>query len=325
MAKKTKKKPATKNKPAAVAKKSEATPRRLKQPKYKTLRLTKRIKHPGPKLPGSVQIFKKSIKVLKDHWKLFFGVTIVYGLLTVILVRGVAGGLDLGTLKTSLQDSFNGSFASVSTAAALFSYMVGSAGSSSTPTGGVYQTLLIIIMSLAVIWALRQVLAGSKLRVRDTFYKGTYPLIPFILVLLVIGLQLIPLLLGSWVYGTVISNGIAVTSLEKLLWALFFFLLAVFSLYMICSSLFALYIVTLPDMTPMKALRSARQLVLYRRWTVLRKILFLPFAILLLAAVIMFPLIIFATPLAEWVFFALSMFVLVVVHSYMYTLYRELL
>ncbi len=52
-----------------------------------------------------------------------------------------------------------------------------------------------------------------------------------------------------------------------------FFLLAMLTLIYVKSSLFALYIVTLPDMTPMKALRSARELARYRRWTVLRKIL----------------------------------------------------
>ena len=94
---------------------------------------------------------------------------------------------------------------------------------------------------------------------------------------------------------------------------------------MICSSLFALYIVTLPNVTPMKALRSARQLVLHRRFLVLRKILFMPLALLVLGAIIMIPLIIFLTFAAEWIFFLLSMFVLTVVHAYMYTLYRELL
>jgi hypothetical protein len=94
---------------------------------------------------------------------------------------------------------------------------------------------------------------------------------------------------------------------------------------MISSSLFALYIVTLPDMTPMKALRSARELVRHRRWTVLRKILCLPLILLVAGAVIMLPIIIVLTPLAQWVFFLLTMLALVAAHAYMYTLYRELL
>jgi hypothetical protein len=102
-------------------------------------------------------------------------------------------------------------------------------------------------------------------------------------------------------------------------------MLALLSLYMVTSSVFALYIVTLPNMTPMRALRSARGLVLGRRWTVLRKLLFLPIALFLLGALIMLPLIWFWAPAATWVFFALSMACLAALHSYMYALYRSLL
>jgi hypothetical protein len=39
----------------------------------------------------------------------------------------------------------------------------------------------------------------------------------------------------------------------------------------------------------------------------------------------MVPIIIWLTPLAQWIFFLLTMFALVAAHTYMYTLYRELL
>ena len=299
-------------------------PRRLKNPNYKSFGLSKRIKHPT-KLPSAWKVFKKSLKLLNVNWKLFLSITLIYGLLTIVLVRGFGGGLNLGELKETLKSGVAGNYSNLWTGLTLFSYLLGSAGSSSTPTGGVYQTILIIILSLAVIWALREVLAEHTVRVRDTFYRGMYPLIPFILVFLVIGIQLIPLLAGSWLYSTVIDNGIAVTGMEKFIWVVMALLLATLSLYMICSSLFALYIVTLTNMTPVKALRSARQLVLYRRSAVLRKILFLPLVLLVLGAIIMVPIILVSTAVAEWLFFGLSMFTLVVVHAYIYTLYRELL
>lgn len=304
---------------------ASAQPRRFKTASYQSFRLRRRIKPTSPKLTGAFRLLGRAFTLIQQHWRLFLGITLVYGVLTIVLVRGIGGGIDLGSLKSSLRGGLGGNYSDLATGAALFSYLLGSAGSSTTPAGGTYQTLLTILMSLVVIWALRQVLANKSIRVRDAFYRGVYPLIPFILVLLVIGLQLIPLGVGNWLYSTVVGNGIAITGLERLLWALIFFLLALLSLYMICSSLFALYIVTLPDMTPMKALRSARQLVRHRRFLVLRKILFLPLALLVLGGVLMIPLILFATAIAQWVFFGLTMAVLIVVHAYMYTLYRELL
>jgi phosphatidylglycerophosphate synthase len=78
-------------------------------------------------------------------------------------------------------------------------------------------------------------------------------------------------------------------------------------------------------MTPMKALRSARELVMHRRWEVLRKLIFLPIALIIIATIIMIPLLLIATPVAVWIFFIMTVAGLVVIHSYVYALYRELL
>ena len=298
-----------------------ANPRRLKTPKYNHLRLGKHIKHPK-KLPSAWKITKQAWRTILAHWKVFVGITLVFGVLNIILVRGFSSGLDINSVKDLLTLGHLGHFATNLT---VFALLVTSANSGASATAGVYQGVLILVISLAIIWTLRQMLAGNKVRVRDGFYRGMAPLIPFLLVLLVIGLQLIPLLIGSSLYSTVINDGIAVYAVEKLFWGLLFFLLALLSLYMVCSSVFALYIVTLPDMTPMKALRSARELVRLRRWTILRKVLFLPVVLLVVAAIIMLPVIAFASVLATWLFFGLSMFVIVAVHAYLYTLYRELL
>ncbi len=319
---KAKKKKSISQKSKLVSK--AARPRKLKQPTYKSFKRSKAVKHPV-KLPSAYILFKRTLTTLKTNWKLFLIISLIYGGLTIILVHGFSGVLNLTQLKATLKSGLSGNYSSLTTSATLFGYLLGSAGSSASASGGVYQTFLIIVSSLVIIWALRQVIAGQKIKVRDAFYKGTYPLVPFILVLIVIGLQLLPLTIGAWLYSVAVNNAIAVTSLEKLIWAILAIMLAILSLYMICSSLFALYIVTLPDMTPLKALRSARQLVLYRRWTVLRKILYLPIILLITGAVIMIPLILLVTAASVWIFFILSMFTLVIVHSYMYTLYRQLL
>lgn len=298
--------------------------RRVKLGSYQSLRLQKRIKHPT-KLPSVYRIFKTAAITVWQHKGLFAGIIIVYGLLNLILVQGIATSNDASELKQTLDQVFTGNFGSVASGISVFAVLVGSAGNATNQTAGAYQLFLGLISSLAIIWALRQVLADKLIRVRDAYYRGMYPLVTFILVLLVVGLQLIPLLIGSSLYSLVITNGIAVYFVEKLIWALIYALLAMLTLYMLSSSLFALYIVTLPDMTPMKALRSARELVRHRRWTVLRKIIFMPIILLIIAAIIMVPIIVWATPLAQWTFFILTMTSLLAIHAYMYTLYRELL
>jgi len=308
-----------------IEKSKTAKVRKLKTPQHRSFRRSKRIRHAYTKLPSAFGLFRQSLSLLRRNWRTLGGIVLIYGFLQVILVGGLNSGLKLDKLKDSLPIGIGGVQEQLLTGVALFSILLSSAGGSDDAGKSVYQLLLVLVVSLAVIWALRQIQAGHKPKVKEAFYRGMYPLIPFILVLLVILLQLLPVALGSYLFGAVMSGGIAVTALEQVLWTLLFASLLLLSAYMACSSIFALFIVTLPDMTPMKALRSARQLVLHRRWLVIRKVLFLPLAVLLLMAVVIIPIIIFLTPLTEPVFFVLSMAVLALIISYMYTMYRELL
>lgn len=273
------------------------------------------------KISSAFRLFRDSLSLLRQHWKVFGGIALVYLGLFIILV-----GLNTGqitTLKDNLEQTTGNSQLGISFM--LFSDLISSSGGASSESGSVYQSLLVIIVSLAAIWTLRQLLAGHKVSVRDAFYKGMYPLVPVMLVLLVIGLQLIPLMIGTFLYSVVFAGGIAVTAVEQLLWAILVFLLVVTSLYFVTSSIFAFYIATLPDMRPVRALRSARQLVRFRRWTLLRKLLFLPFALLIIGGAITIPIILVWAPLAPWIFALLSAASLVFVHTYIYSLYRELL
>lgn len=322
---KKKRKPPVPAPTAQATNKENTKPRQVQAARYKSFRLQKRLKsYTDKKLPGAFKLLRASLGVIRRNWKVFFGIALIYALLTTVLVQGFAT-TNLSDARASFDKLFSGHVNQFASGATLFVYLLGSSGNTTNPTAGVYQLILGILVTLAVIWTLRQVYAGNTVRIRDGFYQGMYPLIPFLMVLLVIGLQLLPMVVGSMLYTTVIRNGIAATPVEVLLWLLAFALLTLLSAYMICSSLFALYIVCLPGMTPLAALRAARDLVRSRRWAVLRKIVFLPVALVILAALIMIPLISFVTPLAPWVFFALTMLFLPVVNSYLYALYRSML
>ena len=49
---------------------------------------------------------------------------------------------------------------------------------------------------------------GPGPRVRDAYYRGMFPLVPFVLVLALIGLQLLPLVIGATLYNIAVTNGI---------------------------------------------------------------------------------------------------------------------
>ncbi len=300
-------------------------PRTRNLAKHRSFKLSKkRFKQHAP-IPSAIKLIKQTFRALWANKKLFAGIALINSLLSFVFFQGLGSSFDINQLKSNFEQLVGPNGNQLGTAAAIFGYLLGSAGSAPSQASGSYQLVLTLVTSLAAIWAIRQVQAGEKPRLLDTFYKGMYPLIPFLLVPFVIAFQLLPLLFGNLLYSTVTQNGLAATATEQVLTILLFVCLALLSGYMLVSSLFALYISTLPDMTPFKALRSARELVLHRRFAVSIRIFALPVALLLLAALVFIPLIIIAAPVAQALFVLATSLSLVVAHVYMYLLYRALI
>jgi hypothetical protein len=295
-------------------------------PTHRSFRLTKGKLKPSRKMSSAMKLLRQTTGIVKRNPRPFTFLVVISLVLSLVFVKGLGSPFEITQTKQDINDLFGDNPSKVGTSLALFGYLLGSAGSGTTALSGAYQLFLTIVISLATIWLVRQLLADEKPASKDAFYKGMYPLIPFILVVVVILLQLLPMLLGNLLFSTVISNGLAVTGIEKILWFLLFMCLSLLSLYMVTSSLFAAYIVTLPDMTPLKALRSARELVLHRRLGVWLRIIFLPVVLLIISAVIAIPLLIVAPPIiAQLLFLIIGAGSLVIFHTYMYLLYRSLL
>ena len=274
-------------------------------------------------LIGSFRLVRLSLGTLQKHWKILGGIVLVYLVLNIIFASGISNlSSGIATLKDNLATSGGHKFWA---ALGSFSSIVGSGGASGSATGSTLQLALIILESLVVIWALRQLLADKTTGVRQAYYSATAPLVPFLLVLVVVLIQLLPLTAGASIVGAILSSAIFSGAALSIIFAVILFGLGLWSAYMVSSSIFALYIVTLPEMTPLRALRSAKNLVRFRRWKVMRRVLFLPLATLAIIAAIIIPLIYISTFLVVPVFYVLSTGSILFVHTYLYSLYRELL
>ncbi|HEX5394839.1 MAG TPA: hypothetical protein VFW52_00565 [Candidatus Saccharimonadales bacterium] len=284
-------------------------------------KVTKRKVGQRAKLPGSFRLTWRVLKIFRENWRTLGGIVLVYLVLNIVFASGISGlSSSVADIKANLQSG--GSLGGAITG---FSSLVGSAGTGGSQTASVLQGVLIILESLVIIWALRHLLAGKKIGIKQAYYQSMFPLIPFMLVVFVIFIQLLPLTIGwpifSAILGVIFNPGAMLTGLSLII----FGLLAAWSFYMISSSIFAIYIVTLPDMQPRPALRSAKDLVKFRRWALMRKVFFLPVFILVVMGIIVVPLIAFASFLVAPVFYALSMLAILFIHTYLYSLYRSLL
>lgn len=282
------------------------------------------IKH-SVEVRGSFRLFGSALQHIWANKKLFALILLIYGALYFVLVKGVSTGFNLSETRQTIEESSSTS-GTLDTVSTLMTELVNSASATSSETASVYQSILFVLISLVVIWALRQTFDGrKKVTVKEVFYNSMYPLVQYILVLLVMVLQMLPALIGVGLYGIVVGNQIATHPIEQIMWFLFFMILFSASVYMLSSSIFASYIVTLPGMKPMEALRSARKLVRFRRFLVIRKVLFLPLVIGLLLFVIFLPLVLYATTLAEVIFLVFALLLILLSHAYFYVLYRELM
>lgn len=188
----------------------------------------------------------------------------------------------------------------------------------------VWLLFLLILMSMTQIWMIRQIVVdGTRPSIKQALYKGPAQIVPFAMMTLLALVQLIPFTAGLYLLESVIVFQIVVSAWEILLFVSIFVLLGAISYYWMVTSVVALYIVTLPDITPMTSWHTARNLVEGRRVIVARR---LAPVLILIGFVSYFFLLI--TPdvwsLRYNTFWISLAIVMPLVHIYCYRLYRAL-
>ncbi len=310
-------------------KQSAFQPRRLKRPKkvwYNPFTWFKKVlRSPWPKVAKSRHILKESLRLLKVVRRPAVGITTVYALSVFAFVRGLSVGQDMSNIKQTLDTFFTGAGGQFRSLLVELAVLFNGSNTTTTVNGSFFQAFLLIICSLAIIWVFRNARSVTKPTTKSAFYSGMYPLAQFMITIILIGVRALPIIVGSYLYRVLITNGVAVHGWEITASMVAIGLLVLWSFYMLIPALFAIYIVSLPGMTPLQALRSARELVAGRRLLIVRKLLFFPFVLLLASTIVVLPFLFFWVQAAAWVFYLLSTFWVILGHAYLYTLYKELI
>lgn len=188
---------------------------------------------------------------------------------------------------------------------------------------------------LTVVWLLRNIMTGKRIKLRDGLYNAGAPILPTFLLFLVLLIQLVPMALVIIVASAGWQSGFIQEGAASMAAGLGLTLVVVASLYWVVSTFFALVIVTLPGMYPFRALTIAGDLVIGRRLRLVYRIVWLFLTIISWWVVIMIPIILLDSFLKSkfeqivWMpvvpMFALIMttFTIVWTASYVYLLYRK--
>jgi hypothetical protein len=291
------------------------------------------------KLPGYFAFTSEVRKTLWPHRKVFLLLSLFYALLMATLV-GLASQETYTTLTDTLRDTsgdvFDGNLGEVGKAGLLLlTAMTGGISQTLTDAQQVYAGIVILLTWLTTVWVLRNVLAGHKVKLRDGLYNAGAPIISTFLVSLVLIIQLLPLAVALIAYSAAAASGLLAGGVEAMLFWIAAGLLAVLSLYLVTSTFIAMIVVTIPGMYPIRALKTAGDLVVGRRVRILLRLLWLAMGIVIAWAVVMVPIILLDTwakgvwPNLQWLpvipvfLLAMSSVSVVWAAGYIYLLYRK--
>lgn len=291
------------------------------------------------KLPGYWSFTLSVYRVILQHKKLFLGLALLYGLLTVALI-GIASQDTYTQLRDTLRDTggqlLSGNWGELGKASLLVTTaMTGLLNTNPTDLQRVYALILGLLAWLTTVWLLRSLLAGQKPKLRDGLYNAGSPFLSTFLVAAVGALQLLPIAIAVMGFAAASSTGLLDEGIEAMIFWVAAGALATLSLYWISSTFIALIVVTLPGVYPMQAIKMAGDLVVGRRIRILFRFLWLLMTVGLAWVVIMIPLILFDAwlkaiwpsiqwlPLVPIVLLVLSALTIVWASSYIYLLYRK--
>ena len=286
-------------------------------------------------MPGYWAFTLYVVRTLLSQKKLF-GLILLFYVAAGVLLVGLASQ-DTYSQFSSLIDETAGSWDTAGKAGLLLlTSLSGGLNSSLTDVQQIYSGILLLLVWLAVVWALRALLAGNTPKLRDSLYNSGAPIVSTAIVLLIIVVQLVPIALAVVIINTGIGTGMFDSPTMSLILSVAAVGFGVLSIYWVTSSLIALVIVTLPGMYPWRAIQTAGDLVIGRRIRVLLRLCWMFVCALIFSVVILLLVILIdyvlkqALPAIEWVPIVpvvmafISASVLIWSASYIYLLYRKI-
>lgn len=263
---------------------------------HRSFQLTRRRDYVrGLPLPGYISLTRHVFRTLRAHRKTILLLTLTYAL--IIIVVGGITSQDTYTqikdlLSSSSSDIFGSGLGDIGKAGLLAVSAFAGLPTTLTVDQQIYLSIALVFAWLCTVWLLREYLLGRNPKLRDGLYNSGSPFLSTVMIIAIIGFQLIPLGIVAIIYAGLATAGIVDGGFSSMLFWVFAAMVGTLVAYWATSSLFALVIVTLPGMYPMRAMRMAGDIVLGRRLRILYRLLWGIGIVLLVWAVVMIPVII---------------------------------
>lgn len=301
-------------------------PRKRKESKHRSFRLSERkfVKRQVATM-GPLSLLRYTFSFFKKHIKVFAWFALLYSIVQYTVSFLFATSIDVSAAREQIQEVLGGNVPAYSLAYGLSNFVASSVQSRSGEAIGVYQNIITIFFVLALIWSIRQLMAERKVSFKQVFYSSQYPFLQFVMMFIIVGITFVPLMVSGFLYNIMISQGLAVSALEQVVWVLVCVLLALLSFHVLVPAIFGLFVVTLSEVSPFSAYASSWKLLEGRRFSTMLKILLGSVVFIMLGAILMMLGSYFLTFASEAIFYLVTFICTILYIIYSYKVYRELL
>ncbi|MDR0397731.1 MAG: hypothetical protein LBH36_00925 [Candidatus Nomurabacteria bacterium] len=322
--------------------KSKAHVYKLRRP-HRSFRRTRRRDYTRSfKMPGYFAFTNQVWGHLLKYKKTFLLLT----LFTIVAFAVLVGAMSQDTyesfgdaLNQTSENVVNGQLNEIGKAGMLLLATAVTGGLNQAPSEiqQVFSVIVFLVLWLTTVWLIRYQLSGKKVKLRDGLYNACSPIISTFLVALVIILQALPVIIAVVILGAAMSTDFFTTPLYAVVTSAAIIALGIFSLYLFMGSIFAMVIITIQGMYPLKAIKISGDLVVSRRLRLLKRLIWMALNICALWIIFMIPIIIldgwlksFIDWLTGWPVVPIALLVVTSVSviyaaSYIYLLYRRLI
>lgn len=293
-------------------------------------------------VPGIFQHIVLTFKIIFKNWKLFLPLWFLAVFLMIFLIGLMSEDTYLefqNTIDETSNEIAGGNLGNVARAGLVLLSTVTTGGLSdfSSEANIVFFILIFLLIWLTTIFILRHRLANNKIKLRDALYNSMTPFISTFLVFLVIIIQCIPIFILIVVGSAAIKTGFLSAPFYALLFFIFASLMVLLSGYLLSSSAIALISVSAPGLYPMKALKTASDLMAGRRFRFILRLIALVFVLAVIWVACLIPLILLdfwlksiagwleGVPFISFCLLTMTCFSLIYMTAYVYLYYRWML
>ena len=249
-------------------------------------------------VPGMMAHIFKTFQMIFKNWKVFLPLLILSVLMAVTFV----GIMNENTyqqfqeiLDQTTAEMGGGDIGMVAKASLLLISTVTTGGlsGSSSEAAAVFAVLIFLMIWLTTIFLLRHIMAKQKVKFRDALYNSMSPLVPSLAIFVVAIFQCIPIFIFVIVLSAAIQTEFLAAPFYALIFFIFSALMFLLSGYLLSSSLMAFVAVSAPGLYPIKALRTASELMQGRRIRFMLRLVSLILTLVVMWVLVMLPLIVF--------------------------------